>query len=163
MSLRTEEARSLTHTRFLDDTFPLVVVVTPMRYDERSVEQMAAGYERYFARGDRYAIVNVTPRDADPIGARERKAVTDWASSARVRQKSGELCVGSSTVVKDAIARGALTAMLWLWKPASPHHVTTSVEDAVDWTISKLEQAGVPMPLGPAKTRARALAAARSY
>lgn len=146
---------------FIDDELPLIICISPRRHDERAIRMLGEGYERYFARGKKYALISATPRDAIPMGARERKAVADWAGSARVRQKSGELCVGSATIVKDAIAKGALTAILWLWKPANPHHVTTTPEDAVDWCIAQLQAAGVPLPSDPSEMRRRALSILR--
>lgn len=142
---------------FVDDEFPLVVCISPRRHDERAVRLLAEGYERYFTRGKKYALITATPRDAITMGARERKAIADWAGSPRVRQKSSELCVGSATLVKDNLAKGALTAILWLWKPASPHHVATTPEEAVDWCIAQLQAAGVPMPSNPSEMRRRTL------
>ena len=154
------ETRSIvseTEPVFIDDELPLVVCVAPLRHDERAIRLLAEGYERYFARGRKYALISATPRGATPMAARERKAVADWASTPRVRQKSAELCVGSATIVKDAGAKGALTAILWRWTPTSPHHVTTTPEEAVDWCIAQLQAAGVPMPSEPSEMRRRTL------
>ena len=53
------------------------------------------------------------------------------------------------------------TAILWLWKPANPHHVTTAPEEAVDWCIAQLQAAGVSLPSDPGEMRRRALSILR--
>ncbi|WP_236518668.1 hypothetical protein [Sandaracinus amylolyticus] len=156
-------SRAAVDNRLIDDVFPVLVSVAPMRYDDRTVDRMAELFERYFQRGQRYAVVSVTPKDAEGPDARQRKRIADWASSPRVRDKSRELCVGSATLVKDAIARGALTAILWVWKPANPHHVTTSVDDALDWCLAKLVAEKIEMPLGLETTRSRTLSIIRKH
>lgn len=50
--------------------------------------------------------------------------------------------------------RGAMTALLWFWKPASPHVATASPDEAVAWCFDKLERAGVGMTLSAAEVRA---------
>jgi hypothetical protein len=109
-----------------------------------------------FARGERYALISASPRDA-VFGAKHRKQVADWSNSSRVRQKSAELCIGSATLARDALSRGALTAVLWLFKPASPHEVVATPEEGVDWCIAKLRAAGVALPRSAAGLRAAAL------
>ncbi|WP_053237436.1 hypothetical protein [Sandaracinus amylolyticus] len=154
-------SRSAVDNRLLEDAFPIIVSVAPMRYDDRTVDRMAELFEQHFQRGKRYAIISVTPAEAEAPDARQRKRIADWASSPRVRDMSRKLCVGSATLVKDALARGALTAILWVWKPANPHHVTTSVDDALDWCLAKLAEEKLAMPLGPDGTRSRALSLIR--
>ncbi|MDQ3031593.1 MAG: hypothetical protein M3Y87_04190 [Myxococcota bacterium] len=114
---------------------------------------MTDGYEQLFARRERYSLISAAPSDADSMGARERKQIADWANTPRVRSVSRELCVGSATIVGNALARGALTAILWLWKPASPHEVFTASDDAVEWCLAQLERERVPLPLGAAAMR----------
>lgn len=155
-------APSDTAFRFVLDAFPLIVCVSPRKHGTDTIERMAEGYERLFARGERYALISATPRDADGMGARERKQIADWANSPRVRSASKELCVGSATIVGNALARGALTAILWLWKPSSPHQVFTANDEAIDWCLGQLEAARVRQPQGAAATRAQVRALLRS-
>ena len=145
-----------TRIRFIEDGFPLVLSLGPRVWRDDTIDEMAAGYERYFARGERYALISASPRDS-VFGAKHRKQVADWSNSSRVRQKSAELCVGSATLARDALSRGALTAVLWLFKPASPHEVVATPEEGVDWCIAKLRAAGVALPRSAAGLRAAAL------
>jgi len=146
-----------TRIRFIDDCFPLIISIGPRIWQDSTIDDMAAGYERYFARGERYTLVSASPQGY-VFGAKHRKQVADWSNSARVRQKSGELCLGSATLARDALSRGALTAILWLFKPASPHQAVATPEEGVDWCIAKLQDAGVALPRSAAGLRSSALA-----
>ncbi|AKF09731.1 hypothetical protein [Sandaracinus amylolyticus] len=147
--------------QFIDEFFPLVVCVSPTRYDDVELQRMYDGYRRYFERGKRYALVTHTREGAEPASPRARKAIVDWANRPEVRANSAKLCVGSSTVVANALARGAMTAMLWLWKPASPHHLAATIDEAIDWSIDQLVAAGVALPQPREKLRAAVLAKLR--
>lgn len=114
------------------------------------------GFERYFARGERYALITGSPRDS-VIAARERKLITDWTNSPGVRERSRELCVGSATIVPSALSRGALTAMLWVCKPTSPHLAAADGDEALDFTLAKLEEARLPLAASPSIVRREAL------
>lgn len=138
--------------RFVDEFFPLLVCIGPLEFDEAAMAEVAAAYERYFVRGERYSVITISPRDA-VLGARDRKMISDWASTARVREKSRELCVGSATVVRSALARGALTAIMWVWKPSSPHEAVSSAEEAIDYCLARIQEAGLTMPRSPATVR----------
>jgi hypothetical protein len=70
--------------KFLESAWPLLVAVGPMKLTDAELEEMFSGYERYFERGERYALMSVTPRGAEAPGARERKRMADWAGSPRV-------------------------------------------------------------------------------
>jgi hypothetical protein len=127
----------------VEDFFPLILAIGPARWTEATVSHMAVAYEGYFRRGERYALISGGGGD---ISARERRALGQWADSPRVREKSRELCVGSATITRSAIARGALTALLWVWKPASPHHVSATSEDAVDWCLQRISDTQLRLP-----------------
>jgi hypothetical protein len=139
--------------RFVEDCFPLLVCIGPHQFDDAAMAEMRDGYERYFVRGERYALVSCSPRGS-VTGARERRLIADWANTPRVREKSRELCVGSATVVHNALARGALTAIMWVWKPSSPHHVASTAEEAIDWCLARVAEAGLVLPRSPSKVRA---------
>jgi hypothetical protein len=131
--------------RFVDDFFPLLVVVHGPRFDDGEFREMVDGYERYFERDERYAILTVSPGDSVTLGARERKLIADWANTPRVHEVSKRLCVGTATVVPSRLARGALTALLWFWTPASPFHPVTTVDEGLAFCFQSLERANVPL------------------
>jgi hypothetical protein len=132
---------------FIEDLFPLVISIGPLGgFDERQVRLMDEYYESLWKRGERYAIVSHSPKAADATGARGRRLIVDWANSPRVKAMSRKYCVGSTTVVPNAVARGALTAILWLWSPSSPHQACSTPEEAIDWSVARLVEAGISMP-----------------
>lgn len=132
--------------RFFEGGWPLLVAINPVRTTDAELESMFAGYERYFARGDRYALMTVSPRGAESPGARERKRMADWASSPRVREFSRKLCVGSATVVTSAVMQGALTAIMWIWKPTSPHLAVRNVNEGMAFCFERLGAERISLP-----------------
>jgi len=148
MNTTTTTARPVSRVQFHDNLWPLLITMGPATWTERNVAEMAEGFERYFLRGERYALISASPRDS-VMAARERKLVTDWTNTARVRDRSRELCVGSATIVRSALARGALTAMMWIWKPASPHLAVANTEEALDFTLAQLAAASISLELSP--------------
>lgn len=128
---------------FIEDALPLIVCVMPADMNPGLVDQMATGFEQFFQRGKRYALISCNRRGASSMLAKERRLVADWANQPRVREMSSKLCVGSATVVESPIQRAALTAILWFWTPASPHQATSNAAEAVDYCIQKLKAAGM--------------------
>ena len=143
---------------FMEETWPLLVVEMSKAMNEDALNELRSGFERYFARGERYSLLSVTPRGAATPSAKERKAIADWTNSPRVRQFSKELCVGSAAVVTNPLARGAITAMLWLWTPASPFKVVASIEEGLDYCFSQSAKAGLKLPRELAVIRKEILA-----
>jgi hypothetical protein len=139
--------------RIYDDTFPLLVGIGPKRFNEETVRQMGEAYEPYFKRGERYTVLNVTPRDAVLPDAKSRKLITDWVNSPRVRDCTGRLCIGSATVVPNTVQRGALTALLWFWTPPSPLRPVGSVNEGLDYCFELLRQEGLKLPREDAAVR----------
>jgi len=131
--------------RFLDDAFPLIVTVSGPVFDAAEVRALADGFERYFARGERYAVLSTSPPSAPPPGQHERKMIAEWANHPRVRDFSKRLCVGSATVVHNAISRAALTVITSLWKPAAPLEVVPNVERGLDYCLRRIREERLPV------------------
>jgi hypothetical protein len=134
---------------FFEGAWPLLVQVSPSVYDRATIEQMQNSFERYFRRGEKYAVITVSPKGSHPPGAQERKAIAEWANSPRIRDYSKALCVASASVMESALMRGALTAMLWIWTPPSPHKAVSTLDEALNFTLDNLAQSAVPLPRGP--------------
>lgn len=131
---------------FIDNWFPLIVAVREGALDEAEHEQMTAAFERYFRRAEHYAVLNVAKLGAGAPDARARLRIAEWGNAPRVRQFSKLLCAGTATVVTFPWERRALTALSWLWTPASPYQVVSTVSDGLDYCISHLVQRGVELP-----------------
>ena len=126
--------------RFIDDAFPLIINVSAAVFDAEEVRSLADGFERYFGRGERYAVLSVSPRDAPAPGPRERKLISDWANQPRVRDFSKRLCVASATVVNNALARAALTVLMTVWKPPLPQEFVPNVERGLDYCLARIRE-----------------------
>lgn len=127
----------------LEEAFPLVVCVMPAAMNPGVVDEMATAFERMFQKGERYALVSCNRRGAPSMLAKERRLIAEWANQPRVREMSSKLCVGSATIVESPVQRAALTAILWFWTPASPHHAAGNAIEAVDFCAGRLEAAGM--------------------
>jgi len=136
--------------RVFGESFPVLVLVAPSRYDAEAVKRMADAFEQYFQRGERYAVISIQPKGSITPGAAERKLMLDWLESPRVRHYTGELCVGAATIVHGQLMRGALTAVLWFWRPPFPMETVPTAARAVDYCVERLRAAGAQVPAEPA-------------
>ncbi len=107
---------------------------------------MADGFDTYFKRGERYALLTVAPRNAPVPGQRERQLIAEWANHPRVRDFSKRLCVGSATVVSNPLARAALSVITAIWKPPSPFLAVPTVEAGLSYCLEQIHQAGLALP-----------------
>ena len=137
--------------RVFGECFPVLVNVAPRRYDAAAVRGWSDAFEQYFQRGERYAVISIQPEGSVTPGAAERKLMLDWLESPRVRRCSGELCVGAATIVHGRLMRGALTAVLWFWRPPFPMETVATVAEAVDYSVERLRAAGVRLSAEPAE------------
>jgi hypothetical protein len=126
--------------RFIDDCFPLIVTISAPNFDQAEVKSMADGFERYFARGERYAVLSATPRNAPPPGQRERRMIADWANHPRVRDYSKRLCVGSAVVTPNPLARATLSVIMAFWKPPTPYEIAPNHEKALDYCLHRIQE-----------------------
>ena len=106
---------------------------------------MANGFERYFSRGERYAVLTTSPRNAAVPAHAERKAIGEWANQPRVRDFSKRLCVGSATVVHNTLSRAALSIIMAIWKPASPLEIVPSFEHGLDYCLRRIREEKLPI------------------
>lgn len=135
--------------RFIDDCFPLVITIAAPNFDDAAFKSMVDGFERYFARGERYSVLTATPRNAPAPGQKERRMISEWADHPRVRDFARRLCVGSSVVAPNPLMRAALTVIMALWKPASPVEVVGSIEAGLDYCLRRIQAEQLPTPKPP--------------
>lgn len=135
--------------QLIETCLPLIVSLREGGLEPAELEQLAAGFERYFERGKPYAVLNVSHVRAPSVDARARRQVAAWASQARVELASKELCAGTATVVARPWERHALTAIQWLWTPNTPHQAVSTASEGIAYCISQLVDSGVPLPDNP--------------
>jgi len=126
--------------RFIDHCFPLIITISAPVFDANEVKAMADGFERYFARGERYAVLSTSPRNAPAPGQHERRLIAEWADHPRVRSFSKQLCVGSATVTANPLSRAALTVIMAFWKPPNPFEVAPSIEKGLDYCLRRIQE-----------------------
>lgn len=114
-------------------------------FDKAEVQSMADGFERYFGRGERYAVLSVPARGSTVPGPRERALIAEWAGHPRVRDFSKRLCVGSATVVSSPLSRAALTVITAIWKPPSPIEAVPSVARGLDYCLGRITAERLPL------------------
>jgi len=141
---------------FFEDCLPIIVYVSPFEgMDEAGIAEMEAGFEKLWARGDRYAVVSHRPVHYPTLNAKSRKLIGEWANRPRTKEQARRHCVGAATVVQNALARGAMTAILWIFEPTAPHQLVPTPTAAVDYCIEKCLGDGLTLPRGEAETRRR--------
>lgn len=126
--------------RFIDECFPLIITISAPTFDEAEVKSMADGFERYFARGERYAVLTATPRNAPAPGQKERRQIADWANHPRVRDYSKRLCVGAAMVTPNPLARATLSVIMAFWKPPNPYEIAPSFDKALDYCLRRIQE-----------------------
>jgi hypothetical protein len=142
--------------RLLAECFPLLICIAPKRYDAAAVQCLEDVFEPYFRRGQRYALLSIQPKGSVAPGAKERKMLMDWVGSPRVLEYASRLCVGAAAVVDGALMRGALTAVLWVWKPPFPLHAAGTAAEGIDHCLQRLVAAGVLLPADSRGLQSRA-------
>lgn len=131
--------------RFIDECFPLIITISAPTFDDKEVKSMAEGFERYFARGERYAVLSATPRNAPAPGQRERRLIAEWANHPRVRDYSKRLCVGSATVAANPLTRAALSVIMAVWKPPAPFEIAPTLEKGLDYCLRRIQEERLAM------------------
>lgn len=139
------------------ETFPLLVYVPPKQYDAAAVRLMAELFRPFHLRGERYTLLAAQRKDAVVPGAAERKLIYDWIDSPEVRAYASKLCVGSAAVVDSVLMRGALTALLWFWKPPFPLEPVATPAAGTDFCMGRLLDARIPLPTTPADLKGQVL------
>jgi hypothetical protein len=130
---------------FDTDAWPLVVLRCPARIGERSLAPLIEEFEACHARGRRFAlVVDATAMQGMP-SARWRRGLTDWANDPRVLAETRRYSVGTALLIASPLARGVYTALLWLWKPPTPHYVAATMSAAIEWCCQRLTLAAVPL------------------
>ncbi len=107
---------------------------------------MIEGFEPYFKRGERYAVVWASTRGAPPPAQQQRRMLADWANQPRVKDLTKRLCVGTATVAESSLMRASLSIVMAFWKPPSPLKVVPNFEAGLDWCLSRIGEERMKLP-----------------
>ncbi len=132
--------------KLIDATFPLLVMVSGDKADDAEIRAMDEQFRKLYARGERYVLITVPPKNAGAMAAKERKMIADWASQPHVHEGTKRCCAGSAVVVTSAMGRGALTAILWVWRPPVHLEIVSDVKTGIDYCVNVAQKAGLRLP-----------------
>ena len=134
---------------FFEQYFPLVVALSGPVVDAAEVRQMSEGYEKYFVRGERYAVLNLTQRDfVLPDGA-GRKLIADWVHHPRVRDYTRRLCVGAVSVNRGLLYRVAFNLVMTFDKPVVETKCVATLEEGLDHSLGRIRAEGLKLGQSP--------------
>lgn len=71
-----------------------------------------------------------------------RKHIAEWMASTAKTTRA----VGAVVILDNAIMRGALTALYWLFTPPTPQGVAKDWREAHTWALGQLRKNHVPVP-----------------
>ncbi|HYP90543.1 MAG TPA: hypothetical protein VEQ59_20375 [Polyangiaceae bacterium] len=125
--------------RFIDDYFPLIVTVSANKMDAAEVQALSEGFEKYFLRGERYALLNTTPRDFQIPDNSVRMLISQWINHPRVRDFTKRLCVGAATVNRNVLYRVAFNVVMAFQKPATQMECVANLEQGLDFCLGRLK------------------------
>jgi hypothetical protein len=151
--------------RFVDSTWPLVVVHLPAVMGMAAIRSIVDGYEVLLRRDQRFAhVVDCSAVSKFP-GASERKLLIDWLGDDVRIERERRLTVGTAVVLTSGPMRAFVSAINWVRRPSTPQKWTATQAEAVDWCCEQLVEAGVTLPPAVAALRqsqpARSIAARR--
>ena len=125
--------------KFLGEYFPLVVAIAGSRIDAAEMQEMSDGYEKYFARGERYTVLNLTPRDFQMPDHAGREMVARWMHHPRVRDYTKRLCIGAASVHRSILYRVAFNIVMAFDKPAAEMKCVATLEEGIDYCFGRLK------------------------
>lgn len=139
--------------RFFDEHFPLIVAVAGKAIDAAEMQDMTEGYEKYFARGERYTVLNVTPHDFRMPDSAGRNMVATWVHHPRVRDFTKRLCIGAASVQRSILYRVAFNVVMAFDKPATEIKCVATLEEGLDYCLGRIktEKLAMPKPLDLAR------------
>jgi hypothetical protein len=125
--------------QFVDDRyFPLVVVTFPEQPDLEFAEAFIREAERPITRREPKVTLIDASRTRSLGSALVRNRLGTWARQHdKVVQ---EFSLGAAFVIVSSLARGALTAVLWIAPPTCPTEVTATAVDGFSYLRRQYEQ-----------------------
>ena len=73
MSSTAARANPVFPVQIFEEDFPLLISLSPPAFDEEKVRLLTEGFEKFFERGQRYALLSVTQGDSPALRVKEQK------------------------------------------------------------------------------------------
>jgi hypothetical protein len=147
----------MTDALLVTSAWPIAVLACPAQFDAAWVTDLDRKVARLFARGEPFAFITDTSNVKAVPGAVERRLLADWAARPEQVAQQKRWNVGSATIVRSTVMRGALQALYWFWTPPCPQHAARDFDDAWSWSLTMLAKRSIALPRPAAELRALAL------
>lgn len=123
------------------DSWPIVVSkIHGKDHSEQALRSAYATWTGLMQRGQHVLILDMTEGNAGSTAA-QRARVAEWIaeneSLLRTRQLANVL------VFDSVVVRGIVTAVFWLRPPVNAHFAARNLDEAVDYALARLKEAGV--------------------
>jgi hypothetical protein len=138
----TQPAAGAPTVRFDASAFPLVVMTfLGNQCSEEDLDVIFTGFHELWKRRARCVLL-IDGRSVDKVpSARWRQKLADWE-----RANAGDTLrwnAGAAVVIPNPLVRGCMTAVEWLFKPATPRSYFKDVASARGWVLRRLEGEGL--------------------
>ncbi len=112
--------------------WPIAVIYVRDGATIEDLEEMIARYDHeVYGRDASYVSVTDLSGLTRPPGAKERARLAEWMKATKAQmEKHGR---ANSNVMRSALARGAITALYWLFRPPVPQATHGTIEEAMQW------------------------------
>jgi len=125
--------------------WPIVIsTIYGQDHSEQALKDAYDAWTSFMHRGPHVLIIDMTAGNAGATAA-QRAKVAEWleANDSLLKAKKQ---LAHIMVVNSAVVRGIITAVFWVRPPVNPHHVVSTLDEAVDLAGATLKQAGVLVP-----------------
>lgn len=128
----------------LDTTkWPLAVVHAAKReVSDAEIEEFFGEQRAMLARGERYVEMAQTD-GVHMIPPSQRRRMADFLRE--TDPLATQLCAGLAVVIPNAILRGGMTAIFWIFRPSYPIKAVASVAEGAAYLLEVAEASGLPL------------------
>jgi hypothetical protein len=124
------------------ETWPIVVSnIYGKVHSEETLREAYDAWTDFMIRGKHVLILDMTQGNAGATAA-QRARVAEWIQQ-NVALLQARRQLAHVLVFDSAIVRGIVTAVFWLRPPANPHFAAATMNQAVDYAVASLKEAGV--------------------
>jgi hypothetical protein len=126
--------------------WPLVVTELGDDMTDDDTVRLLQLYEGVLSRRARFVgLVDLSAMKRPP-GARQRQLIAAWSEKNLLLNQ--QFNMGSAIVVPNAMVRGALTALGWLFRSPIAQSFEPTIPRAVDWCVQRMNEVALPVPAG---------------
>ncbi len=128
-----------------DRTWPLVYVRFPREFSPATMKATIDGFERAYARKERFVVLADGTDIVKFPGPVERKMLSEWTSSPGRREKEKLYTIGTAIVLTSGPMRAMMSAITWVSPPATVQVWKATTQEAIEWCCERLAEAQIPV------------------